>query len=270
MSAQRTLATAGLWGALLTAVILAMSVLLRLGTHIEAGEAVSTLPPSVEQWARLAHRIAAMAVGLLAALALVAVVRERPMQRALLAPVACVIALTLLLASIGRYTPGYRVDLVTILNVMGGTALAAAFWWLRAPAPTLRGMDFVAAAALGLLLTLAALGAAADAAAMRGARILGPLHVVLGTFFIMLALLAAWRQRRRRGLAIAVAALVALQFVLGFVLVGATVPRPIGPGWLHAMVALALALLLVSLAVSRPVPAATTDQPGLPSILGRQ
>jgi heme A synthase len=269
MKAARLLSSAALWGALLTAVILAMSVLLRLGTQLEAGEAVSTLPAAVEQWARLAHRVAAMAVGILAALALVAVVRDRPLARERIAAVACVVLLTLLLAVIGRYTPGYRLDLVTMLNVVGGTALAAAFWWLRAPREE-RGAEPVAFVALALLLVLAALGAAADAAAMRGQRILGPLHLWVAGIFVVLALVAAWRQRHRRALAAAVATLTVVQFVLGFALVAAPVARPIAPAWIHAMIALTLALLLVSLARAGPLGAPARDQPGLPSALGRQ
>ena len=72
MNSPRVLAAAGSWGAILTVTILAMSVLLRLGTEMKAGVAVSTLPADVEQCARVAHRIAAGGVGLAAALAFVA------------------------------------------------------------------------------------------------------------------------------------------------------------------------------------------------------
>lgn len=247
MNAERTLAIAGLWGAALTVVILAMSVLLRLGTQIEAGEVVSTLPSALEQGARIAHRVAAMGVAALAALALVAALRARPVPRRW--AVACIAALTLLLAIIGRYTPGYRLDLVTIVNVVAGTALACAFWWLRAPGDAApRHSDAVAWIALALLLALAALGAAANAAAMRGERAFGPLHLWLAAIFTLLALTAAWRRRRRRGLAIAVATLAPLQFGVGFLLVGVAGARPIALVWGHAMIACALALLLVSLA----------------------
>ena len=213
MSPGRTLSAAGLWGAILTLVILAMSALLRLGTEIGAGEAVSTLPAGVEQWARIAHRVAAMGVGILVALALVATWRERPVPRAQSAAVACVVGLTLLLSVIGRHTPGYRLDVVTVANVLGGIALASAFWWLRgASGPARAGGDRVALAALGVLFALAALGAAADAAAA------------------------------------ALGVLVAMQFAIGLALIGAPGARPIAPAWAHAMVACALALLLVGLA----------------------
>ena len=182
----------GAWGAALTVVILAMSVLLRLGTRIEAGEAVSMLPGAMEQAARIAHRLAAMGVGVLAALALVLAWKEHPVPRARRYAVVAIVGLTLLLASIGRYTPGYRIDAVTIANVAGGVALAAAFALLRAAGGPETRIDGVAAGALGLLLVLAGLGAATDAAALRGEHAFGPVHFWVAALFIGLALAAAW------------------------------------------------------------------------------
>lgn len=270
MSRSRMVATAGLWGAALTAVILAMSFLLRLGTRIEADVAFSVLPPDVEQWARLAHRVAAMAVGILAALALVAVATERPVRRALVPPVACLVGLTLLLSAIGRYTPGYRFDQVTVLNVVGGIGLAAAFWWLRESGGSARRPDVVASAALGLLLVLATLGACADANAMRGTHAFVPMHLVFAPVFVVTALFAAWRQRHRFVLAGALAALILTQVVLGFVLVAGPDIRAMMPAWIHGMIAMAVAFLLVSLAVGRVSRAPTGDQPGLPPGLRSQ
>lgn len=247
MNPARTLSAAGLWGGVLTLAILALSVLLRLGTGLEDGEAVSTLPAGVESWARVAHRIAAMGVGLAAALALVASLRgEAPPRRSARA-VGVVIALTLLLAVIGRYTPGYRVDLVTVANVAGGVALAAAFWALRPRRPG-AAPDPLALGALLLLVLLAGLGAAADAAAMRGARAFGPLHLWLAMIFGCLALSAAWRHRARRAAAGATALLVLTQLALGLALLASREARPLALGWTHAMVACVLALLLASLA----------------------
>lgn len=249
MNRERMVATAGLWGAILTAVILAMSFLLRLGTRIEADVAISVLAPGMEQWARVAHRIAAMVVAILGALALVAT--ERPVRRARVAPIACVIALTLLLSAIGRYTPGYRFDLVTVLNVVGGVGLAAAFWWLRVSTGSSRRPDLVASAALGLLLVLATLGACADAYAMRGERAFVPPHLVFAPVFVVTAFFAAWRQRHRLVLAAAVVVLILTQVVLGFVLVAGPDVRAMVPAWTHGMIAMAVAFLLVGLAVGR-------------------
>ena len=251
MKAQRTLALAGLWGALLTIVILAMTVLLRLGTHVEAGEAVSTLPQGVEPWARLAHRVAAMAVGILAALALIAAWRGRPIAPARARAVAAVVALTLGLAVIGRFSAGYRFDLVTVGNVAGGIALVAAFWWVRTAAPPGARGDGIAAAALALLIVLAGFGAAAVAAAMRGEHAFGPLHLWLAGIFLGLTLATAWRGRARRAAAVALGTLSLVQFGLGFALLAPGLPRPMVFAWVHAMIACVLALLLAGFAARR-------------------
>ena len=246
MNAPRILSATGAWGALLTVVILAMSVLLRLGTQGQGDEAVSILPADLEQWARIAHRLAAMAVAVLAALALVVAWRGGAIARPSSWTLGAVIGLTALLAAIGRYTPGYRIDAVTVLNVAGGVALAAAFWALR-PRPSARA-DGVALAALALLLVLAVIGAAADATAMRGTRAFGPLHLWVAGIFCVLALLASWRRRERRVLAGATAVLTLSQLGLGLALLANGQLRPLGLAWLHAMAACALALMLVSLA----------------------
>lgn len=245
MSSPRALSRIGWWGAALTIVILAMSVLLRLGTELEGGAAVSTLPPGVEEWARIGHRLAAMAVGVLAALALVTAWRSEVAPRPSAPAVAAIVGLTALLAVIGRYTPGYRVDLVTAANVAGGVALAAAFWVLRSPARAGTG-DAVARAALLALLLAAALGAAVDVAAMRGERAFGPLHMWVAAAFFALSAAVAWRQRRRPALAAALALLTLAQVGLGFALLSQGGARPLALGWLHAMGACALALVLVS------------------------
>lgn len=246
MNAPRSLAVTGVWGAALTLVILAMSVLIRLGTRIDGGEAVSVLAPDVETAARIAHRLAAGGVGILAAWALVAGWRAQPLPRATNRAIGAILAFTALLSVIGRYSPGYRIDAVTMANVAGGIALAAAFWWLRAGEAAGEG-DPLARVALALLVLLAALGAGVDVAAMRGERALGPLHLWVAGFFAAVALAAAWRQRRRPA-GIAVAALCVTQVVLGFVLVGG---RPLALAWSHALVAGALALALVQLSARR-------------------
>lgn len=231
MNPARVLPAAGLAGAVLTVVILAMTVLMRLTTGFEDGRAVSTLSPEALFWVRLAHRVAAGAVGIAAAAALLA-----GRNRAALV----VVALTLLLAVVGRHSAGYVSDLATVVNVAGGVALVAAFWRLRRP-PGAQA-DPVATAALVLLVALTAAGAATDAAAMRGERAFGPLHMWVGAIFVGCALVAAWRQRARLGLAAALAALALAQPLLGAWILASG--RPVAAGWLHAMAACFLAVLL--------------------------
>lgn len=247
MNAARSFAIAAPWGAGLTIVIVAMSVLLRLGTRIDAGEAVSMLPSGLEVGARIAHRVAAMGVGILAAWVLVAAFLARPVNRSQLMAAGVVGAITLVLSLIGRYTPGYRIDAVTVVNVAGGLALVAAFWWMRAtPAHARQASRALAVAALLVLLALAASGAAGAAAAMRGAHAFGAPHIALAGIFALLACVIAWRARR--GAAFAVLALALLQLALGLVLVSLPDAGGLVLGWAHAMMACALALPLVSLA----------------------
>jgi hypothetical protein len=246
-----SLARIGTWGAVLTLAILLASALLRLASGVEAGEARSLLPSAVETLARIAHRLSAMGVAILAAGALVATVRERPAPRPRVLAVAAIVVLTLVLALIGRYTPGYRVTAVTVVNVAAGTALACAFWWLRELAAP-RRFAALAVTALALLLAQAALGAAASAAAMWGGRGFGALHVWVAMVFVIVAAAAAWQQRARRALGAAVLSLTVAQVALGAYLVGA---RPTALALAHAAIAAVLGLMLVRLAAA-PIPRA--------------
>jgi hypothetical protein len=249
---QRRLRLIGTWGAILTLAILLASALLRLATGIEAGEARSLLPPAVETGARIAHRLSAMGVAILAALAVAVTLRDRPAPASRVVAVAAIVALTLVLASIGRYTPGYRLAAVTVINVTGGTALACAFWWLREIAMTPSadsggGPSIVPALALVLLLTQSALGAAASAAAMWGAPASAPLHAWMAVPFLIAVAAASLRARERRAVALAVVALAALQVALGIYL-GSAGARPLAFTLAHAAIAFLLALPLVSMA----------------------
>jgi hypothetical protein len=237
----------GTWGAVLTLAILLASALLRLACVVEDGEARSLLPGTVETVARIAHRISAMGIAILAAWALVAVVRERPAPRPRVLAVAAILVLTLVLALIGRYTPGYRLMAVTVVNVAAGTALACAFWWLRELAAPRRFAP-LAVIALALILAQAALGAAASAAAMWGGRAFGPLHVWVAMMFVIVATGAVWQQRARRALGAAVLSLTVAQVVLGAYLVAT---RPPALALAHAAIAAVLAMLLVRLAAKK-------------------
>ncbi|MGZ5039652.1 MAG: hypothetical protein ACXWHZ_11040 [Usitatibacter sp.] len=248
---RRLLAGAGTWGALFTVAIVGLSALLRLTTRIDAGEAISSLPATVQDAVRLAHRVSAMGVAFLAALALVAAAGERPMPRRRVVAVAAVVALTVLLAMLGRYTPGYRIAVVTILNVTGGTALACAFWWLReqgAAAPAHAARAILPRLALAVLLAQSAIGSAMAAAAMWGERAFGPLHLGLGALFAGLVAAAAWRHRRHSAIALSIGLLAALVLALGVVLWFAQGDRIWTVAAMHAIIACALALGLVSLA----------------------
>jgi hypothetical protein len=239
---------------LLTVVVLGASVFMRLTTTFDAaGEAVSTLPDAAETFARLAHRLAAMAVSILALLSAFAVMALRPVAPARMAAVGAVLALTVVLAILGRYTTGYRIPGVTVGNVAGGMALACAFWWLREqirhPGSSLGAK--LEWAALATLLAQSGLGAAASSAAMRGDFSAIPVHVVLGVAVLGIAGLCArnhWSRPTRR-LALLLALGTVAQLGIGYGLAIAQPGRPLLAGWLHAVLATALTVGFASLAI---------------------
>lgn len=247
--------TLGLWGAALTLLVVAASVLLRLGTSLDAGgHATSLLAPALENAVRLGHRLAATGVALLAVAAFVLVVRAHPGWRERIHAVVAIILLTVLLAAIGWVTPGYRLVGVTVANVVAGVTLACAFWWLRAPAAAGTrgaGAAFAAAALLAVVVQVAS-GAFTSALAMHGLRSFEPLHVALGPVVAALAIVAAARNAgRRRTAAWCVAALGIAQLVLGMWL-AAEETRSIPAGGSHALLAALLAVSLVALRASAP------------------
>lgn len=232
---DRLLASIARWGAALGFVVVAASALLRLGTSIDAGgNAASILAPALESFARIAHRIAASAVGLLAVAAVIVALRERPVPCARRAPLVAIVAFTLVLAAIGRYTPGYRFLGVTVANAVLGVGLACAFLLLSARTET-RRMLVVAA-----ILFEIGLGTAASAAAMHGRLAFEPLHVALGP---VVAAFVAWIGLRERGW---IAALAVAQLALGMLLAAMGSSRGLPGQWLHAMLACALALAVVA------------------------
>lgn len=250
--AQRSLRAIGTAGAVLTVAIVAASALLRLSTEIRAGESVSLLPEAVEQGARIAHRLSAMAVGVLAALALVVTARNRPMPPGRAVAALAIVGLTLLLATIGRHTPGYRVMAVTVANVAGGTLLACAFWWLREQAREERShLSMSAFVALVALVSVGAVGAGMSALAMHGEHSLGPLHLWAATLLVALVAAAAWQGRSRGAVAAAAFLLALAEWGMGFFVPATGQGRSVLLPLAHAVGSCVLALLLVSLVVAR-------------------
>lgn len=252
----RVFRTIGLAGAGLALAVLGASILLRLTTTFgAAGLPASGLPPAIEDAVRLVHRLAASGVGLLAAAATFLCWTRRGQLSGVAAPTAWIAFATLALAIIGPMTPGYRYAAVTVANVVGGTILVMAFWWLhetrQANARRSRALDALMAIALVIFVAHAGSGAAASALEMRGIRWVAFIHAgtaILATMFIG----AILRERLSSGSSDRVAAWTALllvaQLVFGVVTM-CVFPRPVWLGFLHAMLALPLAAGLISLAL---------------------
>lgn len=234
----RALAAVARAGVAFAFVVVAASALLRLGTSIDpGGNAASTLAPALESSARLAHRIAASAVAILALAAVALALRERPVPCRRRAALAAIVVFTLVLATIGRHTPGYRFLAVTVANSVLGAALACAFAWLAvAGTQRARSMRIAYAGVVVAILAEIALGTAASAAAMHGRLAFEPVHVALGPVAAGLVAWIALRERRW------IAALAVLQMVLGMALAALGSARGLPGEWLHAMLACALAV----------------------------
>jgi len=246
----------GALGSILALTILGASILLRLTTVFGAdGAALSQLPSDVENAIRMVHRLSASTVGILALVAAVLGWRNRAVAPGVVKPIVWVIAATVLLAVIGPLTPGYRFTAVTIANVVAGTVLVAACWWLRETLVVTPGPVATWDSMLSLTMVVVAvhvgLGAAASAYAVRGAHWVAFLHT--GSAMLATLLLASilWDRRLRPAMCVRVrvmAGLLGLQLVLGLVSLWMEV-RPVTLGFVHAMVSALLAAGLVSIAV---------------------
>lgn len=116
------------------------------------GTGVQAAAPGV-QMARILHRVSAMVVGVL--VVVIVVVGWSSMSGGARTAAAFALADTIFLAWLGRFTP-HPFPLVTIANLLGGIALAAAFAWiaasLRIPAQSIaRSATMPAFVALALL-----------------------------------------------------------------------------------------------------------------------
>lgn len=248
-----TLRWAGLIGAGLALVVLGASILLRMSSRFEPdGVLVSLLPPTLEQGARLVHRLAASTSGVLALLCVVVGIKTRRMHPEFRMPIAVIAAMTLLLAAVGPLTPGYRHDWVTVCNVWGGTVLVASYWWLHllvVNGPTAPAHNVWLRWVLVTWLVHIALGAATSAQFMRGQHWLGFLHSALAMLTAVLlaaSLREAWQSRHRPSLVRFLVGAFALQMMLGTVALWSDAV-PVALGTLHALLSAALAMGMVAL-----------------------
>lgn len=253
----RTLNAVGAVGALLALAILGASILLRLTTEIATDGAVhSTLAPELENTVRMVHRLAASSVGLMALLVAVLGWMQRRVVPHAVQAIVWLVAATVLLAVIGPLTPGYRYNTVTIANVVAGTVLLGACWWLR-EALHFGSASPQAAAHPMLRMTLAvlvvhvALGAAASALEMRGTHWVAFVHAGTGMPLALLLGSILWDRRshaRLTGVVRTMTVLLVLQLLLGVVSLWVA-GRPIGLGFVHAMLSPLLVGGLVSIAM---------------------
>jgi len=253
----RTLNVVGALGALLALAILGASILLRLTSEIAADGAVhSTLAPDQEDIVRLVHRLAAASVGLMALLVTVLGWMQRKAAPHAIKAIMWLVAAVVLLAVIGPLTPGYRYNTVTIANVVAGTVLLGACWWLREglsfgpPAPHAVAHPMLRMT-FAVLVVHVGLGAAASALEMRGTHWVAFVHAGTGMLTALLLGSILWDRRshaRLTGVVRTMAVLLVLQLLLGVVSLWVA-GRPVSLGFVHAMLSPLLAAGLVSISV---------------------
>ncbi len=241
-------------GAVLAFTILGASILLRLTTRFAVdGATVSLLPSAIEDATRLVHRLAATGLGLLALAAAVLSVMQRSSLPQAVKPVAWMVACTVLLAVIGPLTPGYRYHSVTVANVMAGTVLLMACWWLRvalvSARPVTKPMQPMVRGTLALLVVHVGLGAAASAFAAHGTHWVSFVHSGSAMLTLMLVGSIVWDRRiiaRLRRPVLFTVGLMVCQLAFGVSALWAD-GRPVWLGFIHAMLSPLLAAGLVSI-----------------------
>lgn len=246
----------GALGALLAFAILAASILLRLTSVIDDSGVHSTLAANTENAVRMVHRLSASGVGLLALLAVGIGWAQRKVAPHAVRPVVWIVTATVLLAVIGPLTPGYRFNSVTVANVVGGTVLLAACWWLRealacGPWPEQARQHPLLRATVAVLAVHVGLGAAASALEMRGTHWVAFVHSGSAMLTALLLSSILWDRRGDAHLGRIVAVLagaLALQLLLGLLSLWVE-GRPVALGFVHAMLSALLAGGLVSFAV---------------------
>lgn len=212
------------------------------------GQAVATTPPGVTA-ARMAHRVVASMVLVLALTLTWTTLRPRPLLRREAALAAAILALTLGLAVLGVFTPGARAPAVMLGNLLGGFLTFALCARLAAPQEPgragLGGWAIAAALAVVLQAALGALVSRAHALPGPDSTSLQALHdtgaAILLPLLALLAALAGWRGRRRG--AIVLALLVLLQAALAL-LAGPGAPSLAAVLLHNALAALTLALVV--------------------------
>ena len=242
-------------GTVLTLLILATSLLLRLATQATLdGNTESVLAPAMEQASRTVHRLSASGVGVLALLALLMCFRKPGLGPGRKQAIAGVLVTTISLALIGPLTPGYRIEAITVLNVALGSLLLMALWSLREftratrerPKPLTR-MALLTLAALVLHMGTGA-GAAAKSQWVHQLGWAVWLHVASAVGFIVCMVLFM-RHRRPNGGVLLVKVwryLLMSQVLLGGLLMVLSL-RPIWLNFSHGIVSALIAMVLLTL-----------------------
>lgn len=218
--------------------------------------------PAGERAARLVHRLSASIAGALVLLIAYLSSVQQPRVRSDIALSAALVALTVFLAVLGRWSRTTQAPLVTLGNLLGGMTLLVLLHWMRlrtsraqTAAVTAGRLAPVAGAALALALAGVALGALVSSShavsAVRDAsgELLASGHLLSGVLVLVLtgtlALHPAARGNGRR-LGVAAFALAVAQAVAGWI--STRFDYPLSAALIHNLLAALLLIALVTAA----------------------
>lgn len=227
-----------------------------------AGEDPPRAQPDAVRAARLVHRLSASIAGALVLLIAYLSSVQQPRVRSDIALSAALVALTVFLALLGRWSRTSQAPLVTLGNLLGGMTLLALLHWMRlrtlraqSPADGAGRLAPVAGAALVLALAGLSLGALVSAShavsALRAGsgELFASAHLASGLLVLLLTgTLALHRTARGSGRSIGVAAftLAIAQAMTGWI--STSFDYPLAAALTHNLLAALLLIALVTAA----------------------
>lgn len=227
-------------------------------TQRVTGEDPARAQPTTERAARLVHRLSASIAGALVLLIAYLSSVQQPRARADIALSAALVALTIFLAVLGRWSRTSQAPLVTLGNLLGGMTLLALLHWMRLRTSRAQTSSVdtgrlapVAGAALALALAGVALGAlvssshAVSAVRVASGELLATAHLLSGLLVLLLTGTLALHPAARgsaRSVGVAAFTLAIAQAVTGWI--STRFGYPLAAALTHNLLA---ALLLIAL-----------------------
>ena len=231
-------------------------------TQRAAGADPPRAQPNAVRAARLVHRLSASIAGAMVLLVAYLSSVQQPRVRSDIALSAALVALTVFLAVLGRWSRTSQAPLVTLGNLLGGMTLLALLHWMRlrtsraqASAEGAERLTAVAGAALALALAGVALGAlvsgshAVSAVRAGSGELLASAHLASGLLLLLLTgTLALHPAAREGGRSVGVAAftLAIAQAMTGWI--STSLDYPLAAALTHNLLAALLLIALVTAA----------------------
>lgn len=231
-------------------------------TQRTVGEDSARAQPAAVRAARFVHRLSASIAGALVLLSAYLSSVQQPRVRSDIALSAALVALTVFLAVLGRWSRTSQAPLVTLGNLLGGMTLLALLHWMRlrtsraqASADGAGRLAAVAGAALALALAGVSLGAlvsgshAVSAVRAGSGELLASAHLASGLLVLLLTGTLALHPAARgsgRSVGVAAFALAIAQAMTGWV--STSFDYPLAAALTHNLLAALLLIALVTAA----------------------